>query len=401
MKFTYRATTKEGKFMSGPIEAKDENEAAFYLRSKEMLPISIKEEKKSGLITFGAIFKKRNSSDLVLFTRQLSSILASGLTLMQALSILKEQTTDSTMKEAIAGIIADVQEGKNFSSAISKYPKIFTPIYISLIKAGESSGFLDKILDRLAENLEKGEKLRSTVSSALLYPAVVVILMGVVMTVMMIFVIPQLTVLYQNLNIPLPFTTQVVVNVSNIVIGYWPIVIGFIVLVVFLYNRWVKTDAGSLIHDEIVLRVPIFGHLIRLQILTEFARTLGLLVSAGTLVVQSLIETSDVAGNKIYKNAILDISNRVEKGITMGDAMATYTLFPPILVQMVRIGEQTGKMDESLLKVSEYFEREVEGGVKGLTTALEPIIMIVLGVGVAFLVISIITPIYNLTSSIQ
>ncbi len=401
MKLTYRVTTQEGKLLSGIMEAKDINEAAYYLRAKNLLPISIKEQKQSEIISLSSLLKRNTTSDLVLFTRQLSSILASGLTLMQALSILKEQTTSVAMREVVNGVIADVQEGKPFSSAISKYPKVFTPIYISLIRAGESSGFLDKILDRLADNLEKSQKLHSTISSALLYPIIVVTLMVGVMGVMMVFVIPQLTVLYQNLNIPLPFTTQVVVGISNFAVTFWPLVIGFIVLVVFLYKRWVKTDSGSLIYDEIVLKLPVFGRLIQLQVLTEFASTLGLLISAGTLVVQSLVDTADVAGNKIYKNAIIDISHRVEKGISVGDAMATYTIFPPLLVQMMRIGEQTGKLDESLLKVSEYFEREVEGTVKGLTTALEPFIMIVLGVGVAFLIISIITPIYNLTSSIQ
>ncbi|MGH7245801.1 MAG: type II secretion system F family protein, partial [Candidatus Levyibacteriota bacterium] len=346
-------------------------------------------------------FKKSKTSDLVLFTRQLSSMLTAGLTLMQSLSILKEQIQNDVMKEVVNGIISEVEEGKPFSTAIAKYPDIFYPIYVSLIRAGESSGFLDRILLRLADNLEKQERLKSTVKSALMYPIVIVILMVVVMSVMMIFVIPQLTVLYQNLNIALPFTTQVVVTISNFMITFWPVVIAFIVFTIVMYRRWVRTDSGRLIRDDFVLKLPIFGKLIRQTILTEFSRTFGLLISAGTLVVQSLTETADVAGNVMYRTAILDISKRVEKGVTIGDAMAAYTIFPPILVQMVKIGEQTGKLDESLLKVSEYFEREVEGTVKTLTTAMEPFIMIILGVAVAFLIISVITPIYNLTSSIQ
>lgn len=400
MKVIYKATTHEGRLQQGIIDVKDINEAAYYLRSKGLLPISLR-EKEEQTFNLNALFNKQKASDIVLFTRQLSSILTSGLTLMQALNILKDQMQNDAMKEIVNGIISDVQEGKSFSLAISKYPKVFTPIYISLIRAGESSGFLDKILDRLATNLEKNERLKGTISSALLYPIIVVILMVVVMVIMMIFVVPQLTLLYSNLNIALPITTQIVIGISNFTTNFWPLVLGMIVVVVFGYLRWVKTESGKLIRDEISLRVPVFGKIIQLSILTEVARTLGLLVGAGTLVVESLIETSDVAGNGVYKNAIIDISKRVEKGISVGDAMSTYNIFPTVLIQMVRIGEQTGKLDESLLKVSEYFEREVEGSVKGLTTALEPFIMITLGIGVAFLIISVITPIYNLTSSIQ
>lgn len=400
MKIQYRATTKDGKILQGVLEAKDIQEALSFIRNKDMLPLSVKAIAETKL-PFSDFFQKSTTSDLVLFTRQLSSILSSGLTLMQALSILKEQVTNPVMKGVIDGIIADVQEGKTFADAIAKYPKIFTPIYISLIRAAESSGFLDKVLLRLADNLEKAEKLKGTIKSALMYPVIVIVLMVVVMFVMMIFVIPQLTVLYQNLNIPLPFTTQVLVSVSNLTITFWPIVLGMVVVLIIGYNRWRKTSSGELVTDSLKLKLPVFGQLIEKTILAEFTRTFGLLVGAGTLVVQSLNESADTTGNVIYKTAIQEVGKRVEKGISIGDAMAAFEIFPPILVQMVKIGEQTGKLDESLLKVSEYFEREVDGTVKTLTTAMEPFIMIVLGIGVSFLIISIITPIYNLTSSIQ
>lgn len=401
MKLSYKATTKDGKIVQGLIEAKDIQEAAYYLRSRELLPIRIDIVQKQEILPFLSKINASHHQDVILLTRQLSSMLTSGLTLMQALSILKEQMQNETMKDVVGGIIADVQDGKPFSSSIEKYPKIFSPIYVSLIRAGESSGFLDKILLRLADNLEKDQKLKSTIRSALLYPVIIVILMVVVMGVMMIFVIPQLTVLYQNLNIPLPLPTQIVVGISNFTINFWPVVLIGAGVGIFGYKKWSDTDSGKLIHDDLVLKVPVFGKIIEQSILTEVSRTMGLLIGAGTLVVQALNETSDVAGNVIYKNAITDISKRVEKGVTIGDSMGAYSIFPPILVQMVKIGEQTGKLDESLIKVSEYFEREVEGKVKTLTTALEPFIMVILGVSVAFLIISIITPIYNLTSSIQ
>ena len=401
MKLIYKATTPTGRIVQGVMDAKDIQEAAYFLRAKELLPIRLEQEKAKETIPFVSYFNRLTTNDLVLFTRQLSSMLTAGLMLTQALDILKDQIQNEGMKEVVSSIISDVQEGKALSTAIQKYPQLFSHVYISLIKAAESSGFLDKVLLRLADNLEKEQKLRSTIRGALTYPVIIVILMVVVMGVMMIFVIPQLTVLYSNLNIPLPLPTQIVVGLSNIVIIFWPFLIGLGVVLFVLYKRWEKTDSGELIHDSLILKIPVFGNLIKKRILTEFSRTFGLLIGAGTLVVESLNESAEVAGNRIYKTAIIDIAKRVEKGVTIGDAISAYPIFPPMIVQMVKIGEQTGKLDESLLKVSEYFEREVEGTVKTLTTAMEPFIMIILGIAVAFLIISIITPIYNLTSSIQ
>lgn len=399
MTYSYKASSRDGRIIKGFIEANNVNEAATFLRNRSLVPITIVKQGAKGLNAILPFIKKQSNSDLVLFTRQLSSMLTSGLTLMQALVILKEQVQKESMKEVINGVIAEVEEGKSFANAISKYKNVFSPIYISLIRAGETSGFLDKILLRLADNLEKQQKLRATLRAALMYPAVIVILMIAVMTVMMIFVIPQLSSLYNSLNLTLPITTQIVVNISHFVTSYWWFVLICLGSIIFLYKKWSKTETGGMFLDNIALKLPVFGNLIQKTILAEFSRTLGLLIGAGTLVVQSLHETADIAGNRIYQDAINEIAQRVEKGISIGDAMSVYNLFPPILVQMVKIGEQTGKLDESLLKVSEYFEREVDEIIKTLTTALEPIIMIVLGLGVAFLVISVITPIYSLTTS--
>lgn len=401
MKLHYKATTPDGKIVQGVMDANDVNEAATYLRGKDLFPIQIKKQGDLVLQKILPFFNKISSNDLILFTRQLSSMLAAGLTLLRALQIFKEQIQNEAMIEVVSGIINDVQEGKSFSYAIAKYPDIFSPIYISLIKAGESSGLLDKVLLRLANNLEKQSKLKSTVKSALMYPAIVVILMIFVVFIMMIFVIPQLSILYKNLNVPLPLPTQVVVGLSSIIGTFWPVILALVALLIFLYKRWRKTEDGELIVDNLILKLPVFGKLIQETILAEFARTFGLLIGTGTLVVESLLETADTAGNVHYKNAIKDVSKQVEKGVSVGDAMSSYSLFPPMLVQLVKIGEQTGKMDESLAKASEYFEDQVNQKVKTLTTALEPFIMVVLGVGVAFLIISVITPIYSLISSLQ
>ncbi len=401
MRLQYKAATKEGKIEQGVIDASDINEAAQYLRSKDLTPIHIIKEEDNPMAKIFPMTKKVKTNDLVLFTRQLSSMLASGLTLMKALSILKDQMQNAAMVEVVNSLINDVEEGKTLSTSMAKYPKVFSPIYVSLIKAGEVSGLLDKVLLRLADNLEKQQKLRGTIKGALMYPVIVVVLMGAVMGVMMIFVIPQLTSLYQNLNVPLPFTTQVVIGISNFMSSFWFIIILAIAGIIYFFRRWKKTEEGELIMDSIMLKLPIFGRLIQQTILAEFSRTLGLLVGTGTLVVDALLQTADTANNVHYRNAIKQVSKEVEKGVSMGDAMSIYPLFPPLLIQLVKIGEQTGKIDDSLTRASEYYEREVDQTVKALTTAMEPFIMVVLGIGVAFLIMSVITPIYSLISSIQ
>lgn len=402
MQLYYKAVTSKGESIDGLIEARDPGEAAAYLRSKELIPISIVKKEKNkfeNLIPF--LGGKIKPSDVVSLTRQLSSMLTSGLTLLRSLEILKNQIGNRALVDVVDSIVKDIQEGASFSRAIAKHPTAFSPVYIALIEASEGSGLLDKAFLRLADTLEKQQKLKGTVKSALTYPIIVVVMMVVVVFVLMIFVIPQISTLYQSLNVSLPFQTLILIQISNFFVSFWFVIIAFFVLVQVAYRRWYKTVEGKLIIDSMFLKIPIFGVLIKKTILAEFSRTLGALLASGTLVVEALDKVSNITGNIQYKNAIVDISKRVEKGVSIGDAMSLYNLFPPNLTELVKIGEQTGKLDETLLKASEYFENEVDQTVKTLSTALEPIILVVLGIGVVFLVISILTPIYQITSSIQ
>ena len=402
MKLYYKAVSSKGEYLNGVIEAKDASQAAAYLRSKELTPIKIYKKEKNKieeLIPFGG--NKVKSKDIVNFTRELSSMLTSGLTLLRSLEILRNQTSNKALGEIIDSITRDIQEGENFSSSIAKFPEVFSPVYTALIEASEGSGLLDKAFIRLADTLEKQQKLRSTVKSALAYPAIVVSMMFVVVIIMMAFVIPQISTLYESLSVELPLPTLILIQSSNLFVMFWPVPIAMGILLIFLYRRWHRTVEGRLTIDSILLKLPIFGSLTKKTILSEFSRTLGALLGSGTLVVEALNKVSNITGNVLYKNAIVDVAKRVEKGITVGDAMSMYYLFPPNLVELVKIGEQTGKMDETLVKASEYFENEVDQSVKTLSTAMEPIILVALGIGVAFLVISILTPIYEITSSIQ
>ncbi|HSX40630.1 MAG TPA: type II secretion system F family protein [Candidatus Saccharimonadales bacterium] len=401
MKLHYKAITQEGKRISGEIDAKNIEEAGVFLRSRNLLPINLSKKKESTLLDMLPFFKKTKASDISLFTRQLSSMLTAGITLLRSLQILEEQTQNTAMKEVIKGMIADIEDGKSFSTAIAKYPETFPLIYSSLVRAAESAGLLDKVLERLAENLEKQQKLKSTIKSALLYPLIVIILMGVVMFIMMIFVIPQLSDLYKSLNIDLPLPTKIVVAISTFTKNFWFLIIAGALILSYAFRKWRRSNTGELIVDNIELKIPVFGKIINEVSLTEFSRTFGLLVGSGTLIIDALSKTSDTLENIHFRRAVKDIANRMEKGIPLGDSMATYSLFPPLLLQLVKIGEETGKLDETLLRASVYYEDEVDRRVKGLTTVLEPFIMIVLGIAVAFLILAVLTPIYKLTSSIQ
>lgn len=399
MKLYYRAVSADGKTVRGLVDAKDVKEAAFYLRKHQLTPIKILEANKSGFSQISQLLHHTSGGDIIFFTRQTASMLSSGLTLMQALQVMKNQAMKPAMNDVISGIIADVENGGTLSTALGKFPKVFSPIYIALIRTGESAGLLDKVLMRLAENLEKQQKLKGTIKSAMMYPVIVIVMMVAVMGIMMIFVIPQLSGLYGNLNIELPFTTRVVVAISEFSIAYWPIVIVGSLATVFFSHSWYKSESGRSIIDGLLLKIPVFGKLLSESMTAEFTRTFGLLIGSGSLVVDSLIQTSEIVGNVHYRAAIGVVAKRVEKGISVGDAMEASPIFPPMVVEMVKIGEQTGKLDDSLLRVSEYYEREVEQSVKTLTTLMEPIIMVFLAVGVGFLIFAVITPIYNLMNA--
>ena len=284
---------------------------------------------------------------------------------------------------------------------MEKYPQHFSTTYIALIRAGESSGTLDMVLNRLADNLEKDQEFSATVKGAMVYPAIIFIVMIIVFIILMTAVVPKLTELFSQFGSDLPLQTRILQWVSDFFVKFWWLVVIIGVGGWTLFLKWKKTISGRHIWDAIVLKLPIFGPLSKQIILVEFTRTLGMLVGSGVHILDSLNIMVKSVDNIHYQEAIQDIAKKVEKGLPLGQLFAQYPMFPPILAQMVRVGEETGKMDESLIKISTYFERESDHTVKTLTTALEPVIMIILAVGVGFIVFSIITPIYNLTSQFK
>lgn len=400
MEFSYLAADGNGIKQKGKLEANDQKEVIEYLRSKSLVPLAIRDVEKTQSSIL-AYFHRVKGGDIVLFTRQLSSMILTGLTVIESLQILKQQTTKPQMLKVLNDLIASLSEGSSLSQSLSNHPKVFSSVYVALIKAAEEGGILDKVLERLADNLEKSEEVKKRVKSALFYPAIIVSGVVIVIVMMNIFVIPQMGSLYESLNLELPLMTRVVLTGSKLTTTFLPVTIAALIGMVIAFQRFKRTPTGIKAMDRIKLKVPVFGAITNLSALDEVSRTLSLLVNAGTSLIGALTIAADVSGNYYYKESLLATSSLVEKGVGLSTALQNQNMFPPVMIQMVKVGESTGKIDESLLKVSEYFERDLEMRVKTLTTSIEPLLIIILGVSVAFLIISVITPIYSLVSQIQ
>lgn len=400
MEFLYVAANQNGVKQKGLLEANSEKEVVAYLQSNKLIPITIKNHEKMFSATILGINAIKNS-DLVLFTRQLSSMIVTGITLLEALTLLKNQTTKPQMRNVINDLVESVSNGETFSKALAAHPKVFSRIYIALIQAAETSGLFDKILARLADNLEKSEDLKKRVKSAFFYPAIVVMGIAGVIVVMNVFVIPQLGKLYEGLNINLPFTTRLVLGFSKLTTQYIFLILPIFIGVFVFYRQFKKTDSGKRTFDRVKLKLPVLGSIFLLSVLNEMSRTLSLLINSGSSIIQSINITAQTSENIWYRDALLNTAVLVEKGVNISDALTGQKIFPPLFIQMVKVGESTGKIDESLLRVADYFERDLDLKVKTLTTSIEPILIVTLGVTVGFIILSVITPIYSLISNIQ
>ena len=400
MKFKYLARTTEGKVQSGSVESNGQRSAAALIKAQNLILISLDEDKNGfSLDTLITGIKGVSSNDVVNFTRQLATMISAGLSLSESLNILRQQISNKQFKTVIQSVQADVSGGNSFSNALSMFPDIFDSTYVSLLTAGEASGNLDDILLRLADKLEKSRSFKSKLKGAMIYPIIVVIAMGGVMVVMVVFVIPKLTDMYESLNIELPLPTQILIGISDIVINFWIFIIIGVVAFVVGFSYFKRTLTGKYTLDKISLKTPIFSNITKLGIYTEFTRTLSLLTRSGVSIVDALQIVANSLGNVYFQEEVYEASRKVEKGIPLSEPIISSKYFPAIIGQMIAVGERTGKMDEVLSKTSAYFESEADQAVKNLSTALEPIIMVMLGLMVGTLILSVITPIYKLTSS--
>lgn len=399
--FKYIARDANGKKISGEVDAIDVGSLVKILQQENLIPIEVNKQGNENttsvlkLLPFG---KGVSFVELVGFTRQLSTMVSAGLPLTDALLILQKQTKSPTFAKVLSKVVTDVEGGLSLSQAMSAHPDVFNTIYVKLIESGETGGVLDKVLSKLALSMEKEREFKSKTKGAFVYPGIVVTVMIVVMSLMMIFVIPKLTSLYSEIGTQLPLITRVMIGISDFMVHFWWALIVMIIILVVALKAFAKTPKGSDLISRFILKVPVYGKLKKALVLAEFTRTLGLLIGTGIPIITALKVVRDILNSSVYRDGIDVAIGRVERGSPLYQPIAANTNFPPIIAQMIRVGEETGKMDEVLTRLSVYFEEDSENLVRNLTTAMEPIILVVLGAGVGVLVLSIIMPIYNLTA---
>jgi len=400
-RFTYVAKDWTGKTIKGVLDMGSKEEVLTSVREAGLIPLSIDKEVQSAIDKF----KKKTVSKVGLkqisgFTRQLSTMLTAGLPLTDALTLTKNQTdTNSELYEVVDYTLNMVKGGRSLADGLKKYQKIFGEAFIASVEAGESGGVLEEVMSKLADNLEKENEFKGKVKGAMIYPVIVVSAMGIVFIVMMVFVIPKLLGMYADFGAKMPAITQFMMDASSVMQKIWPV---FPAMVAFGIGAWKaadKDDNLKLKKDTMLIKLPVFGEMTKKTIMANTTRTLAMLLGAGISIVDGLRIASQVADNQVFRNSYMKIAEDVQKGFSIASSFEESGVFPPLVNQMVTTGEATGKLGEVLQRVSTYFASEAEQSVKTLTTAIEPLIMIVLGIGVAFLVVAVVMPIYTLTSS--
>jgi type IV pilus assembly protein PilC len=397
--FTYIARDLTGIDHKGTIETSDASGVARILSKKGLIVTQIKEKREASVGFINKYFNRVSFEDVVIATRQLATMIESGLVLSEALDILVDQQSNKRFKTVLEEISRDVKNGLDLTTAIKKHPDVFPSLYGNLIKSAEQAGNLDVILTQMADNMEKEREFRAKIRGAMIYPIIIVLMMVGVMGIMMFFVIPRLTSLYSQSNIELPLPTVILIGTSNLFLNYWWAMLFAVIVAGILFQRWVATASGRYMFDSLLLKTPIVGKVIKDTALTNFTRTFGQLTSAGVPILESLVTIRDITGNRVYRKAIEDTYSGVERGLTFSAQLEAVGVFPKLVSQMFKVGEETGKVDKVAFKMAEYYEAEVDNLVKNLTVLIEPIVLIVLGIGVGFIVLSTILPIYKLTTS--
>lgn len=398
MLFHYRAL-KDNKVVTKKIEALNAQDVLAYLRNNGFLVLDVHKVDSRTLGSYLSVFNKASFGTIVNFTRQMAIILNAGLTLTDALEILKKQTKSNVFVKVIESIDKDIRGGSTFAGALKKYPEYFPNLYVSLVKSGEVSGKLNEIMAKLADNLEKKHEFQGKLKNSLIYPAVVILAMFAIMFIMMAFVLPKMLTLYKDFNVKLPASTKMLISVSEFSAAFWPLIIIAAIVIFILIRNFLSTKKGKYLVDSLTLKIPVIKGVIEMAALVDGTRTLSILTSAGVPILEGLEIVTESTDNMLYRDAFKNVLSRVEKGSSVGSAMQNEDIFPPILIQMTNVGEQTGHLDETMERISTYFESESSLAIKAMTSLIEPGILVFLGLGVGFLVLSLITPIYNLTSS--
>jgi type IV pilus assembly protein PilC len=396
--FEWKGRDRGGRAQSGVLVA-DNKEAVFaVLRRQQIVPIAVKEKGKE--IALPKLRRGINEKSIAVFTRQFSVMIDAGLPLVQCLQILGEQQDNKAFQRIILQVREDVESGSSLAAALKKHPQAFDELYSNMVAAGEAGGILDTVLQRLATYIEKAARLKSQVKSAMIYPAAVISIAMLVVYIILWKVIPVFATLFASLGADLPLPTRIVVALSNFIGRYWWAIIGSIVAAVYFVRQYYQTENGRMNIDRMLLKMPILGLVLRKIAVARFCRTLGTLMSAGVPVLEALEITARTSGNAVIEQAILQVRKAVEEGKTVAEPLKATEQFPPMVVQMISVGETTGAMDTMLAKIAEFYEDEVDIAVAGMMRLIEPIMIFFLGVVVGGIIISMYLPMFDLISKI-
>ena len=397
--FKWEGKTLKGSIKKGEMEAPNEAAIRIHLRQQNIVPTKIGAKGKE--IHIGSPFKKKvPQRAIAIFTRQLATMIDAGLPLVQSLEILSSQQENKTFKEILRQIREDVEGGSTFAGALRKHPGSFNDLYTNLVVAGEEGGILDNILLRLANYIEKAEALKKKVKSALIYPATIVGVAVIVVMILMIFVIPVFETMFKSAGQSLPLPTLIVLTLSKFVKKYVFLFIPAFILFIYLFRKYYQTDRGRALIDRILLKLPVFGPLLQKVAVARFSRTLGTLVSSGVPILDGLTIVSRTAGNRAVETAILNARSSIREGETIAEPLGRSGIFPPMVIQMIAVGESTGALDSMLSKIADFYEEEVDITVANMTSLLEPFLMIFLGVVIGGVVIAMYLPIFNMASAV-
>lgn len=401
--YAYKVRDRGGKMLEGTLEAESTTLVANKLRQMGYVPINIEKQAGAGMKTEIKLFgpKKPKLKDISIFSRQFATMINSGLSLLRSLYILSEQTENEGLKNVIVEVRQDVEKGASLSQALGKHPKVFNKLYVSMVKSGEIGGVLDSVLLRLSDTIEKQVELRGKIKSAMTYPVAVLGLVLMIVVAMLLFIVPIFADLYDDLGGTLPLPTRLLLMVSGVLTKFMPIVVLIVVGLAYAFRRWIKTDSGRRAFDRFKLRVPIFGGLVQKTALTRFSHTLSSLLRSGVPILEALEIVSDTVSNTVMADAIDDVAQAVKGGESIHKPLTQHPIFPPMVVQMMAVGEETGALDEMLEKIGKFYEQEVEATVDALTSLLEPALIVVLGGAVGGMVVSLYMPMFNIIKLIQ
>lgn len=398
--FVWEGTTPRGEKRKGEIEASDDRAVRLILKRQRITPDKIKAKSKNLFENVSFLQPKVKTKDVVIFTRQLSTMVDSGLPLIQGLEALASQQNNKTFKNLLREIKSDVETGSTFADALKKHPKLFDRLYCNMVAAGEIGGILDEVLSRLAAYMEKAERLKRKVKSAMTYPAIVLGISGVVLTVILLFVIPVFESMFKDFGQALPLPTQMVINMSQGLKSYFLLIIIAVFAGCFVFKKYYGTLQGKRTVDRLLLRAPIFGPLLRKVAVAKFTRTLGTLINSGVPIIEALNVAAGTSGNKIVEEAIHKVRTSISEGRTIAQPMLESGIFPNMVVQMISVGETTGALDQMLNKIADFYDEEVDTAVDGLTSMIEPLMIVFLGGTIGTVIVAMYLPIFKMAGAV-